>query len=155
MTTGSCSAAEATARQFFADLQRVLRGENVDPYAVMAEDVEFIVTGQTPLSGVWHGMKSIREAFLPQARSRMGHAPGHGLFPIRFIAEGNDVAVIARGRGSSITGYPYNNSYVFWFTVANGKVVRYIEDFDSSLAWQAIFRCHLEPAAGGAHQSTE
>ena len=139
------SAAEAVARQFFLDMARVLRGESVDPYAVMAEDVEFIVTGQTPLSGLWRGMKTVREDFLPQARPRMGRAPGHGVFPLEFIAEGNDVAVIARGRGSSSTGMPYNNSYVFWFTVLDGKVVRYVEDFDSSLAWRVIFACHLEP----------
>ncbi len=146
MSNPSTSTAEAVARRFFSDLECVLRGEDADPYAVMAEDVEFIVTGQTPLSGVWQGMKLIREQFLPQARLRMGHEPGHGLFPIRFIAEGNEVAVVARGRGSSNTGQPYNNSYVFWFTVVDGKVARYVEDFDSSLAWQAIFRCHLEPA---------
>ena len=143
-------AADATAatlavvRQFFADLKAALNGEPVNPYATMADDVEFVVTGQTPLSGTWRGMRSVMEDFLTAASPLMGRAPGHGLQPTEFIAEGNHVVVLARGRGSNAIGAPYNNSYFLWFDVENGRITRYIEDFDSSLAWRAIFRCHLE-----------
>jgi ketosteroid isomerase-like protein len=83
------------------------------------------------------------EDFLPRASPLMGRAPGHGLFPLEFIAEGNRVAVLARGRGSNVLGMPYNNSYFLWFEVEGGMITRYIEDFDSSLAWRIIFRVHL------------
>jgi ketosteroid isomerase-like protein len=135
---------ETVVRQFFADLKAALHGEAVNPYRTMADNVEFVVTGQTPLSGTWHGMRAVMEDFLPKASPLMGRAPGHGLFPLEFIAEGNRVAVLARGRGSNVLGMPYNNTYFLWFEVRDGFITRYIEDFDSSLAWRIIFRVHLE-----------
>jgi ketosteroid isomerase-like protein len=135
---------EAVVREFFADLKSALNGDNVNPYRTMAENVEFVVTGQTPLSGTWRGMRAVMEQFLPVASPLMGRAPGHGLFPLEFIAEGNRVAVLARGRGSNVLGMPYNNTYFLWFEVQGGLITRYIEDFDSSLAWRIIFRAHLE-----------
>jgi ketosteroid isomerase-like protein len=134
----------AVVNQFFADLRDALKGIDINPYRTMAEDVEFVVTGQTPLSGTWHGINAVMNEFLPAASPRMGRAPGHGLFPLEFIAEGECVAVLARGRGSNIAGLPYNNTYFLWFEVRNGAITRYVEDFDSSLAWRSIFRCHLE-----------
>jgi hypothetical protein len=136
----------AVVKQFFVDLRAALNGAEVNPYATFSEDVEFVVTGQTPLSGTWRGMRAVLEEFLPAASPLMGRAPGHGLFPLEFIAEGNRVAVLARGRGSNTLGMPYNNTYFLWFEVENGFITRYIEDFDSSLAWRVIFRCHLEEA---------
>jgi ketosteroid isomerase-like protein len=135
---------ETVVRQFFADLKAALHGEAVNPYRTMADNVEFVVTGQTPLSGTWHGMRAVMGDFLPKASPLMGRAPGHGLFPLEFIAEGNRVAVLARGRGSNVLGMPYNNTYFLWFEVQGGFITRYIEDFDSSLAWRIIFRVHLE-----------
>jgi ketosteroid isomerase-like protein len=137
-------ASVAVVRQFFDDLRAALNGEPVNPYRTMSDDVEFVVTGQTPLSGTWHGMRSVMEDFMAQASPLMGRAAGHGLIPLEFIAQGRQVAVLARGRGSNAVGLPYNNSYFLWFDVENGRITRYIEDFDSSLAWRAIFRCHLE-----------
>jgi ketosteroid isomerase-like protein len=134
----------AVVQQFFADLRAALNGADINPYRTMSDDVEFVVTGQTPLSGTWHGMRAVLEEFLTAASPLMGRAPGHGLFPLEFIAEGSRVAVLARGRGSNTLRMPYNNSYFLWFEVRDGLITRYVEDFDSSLAWRAIFHCHLE-----------
>lgn len=142
----SATAGIEVVKQFFADLRAVFHGANLNPYRTFSDDVEFVVTGQTPLSGTWRGMRSVMEDFFPKASPLMGRAPGHGLIPLEFIAEGNRVAVLARGRGSNVLGLPYNNTYFLWFDVEQGRITRYIEDFDSSLAWRAIFRCHLEEA---------
>ena len=138
------AASIAVVRQFFADLRAALNGEPVNPYRTMSDDVEFVVTGQTPLSGTWRGMRSVMEDFMARASPLMGRAAGHGLYPLEFIAQDRQVAVLARGRGSNAVGLPYNNTYFLWFDVEDGRITRYIEDFDSSLAWRAIFRCHLE-----------
>ncbi len=143
-TGGASGDGVAVVRQFFADLRATLNGAEINPYRTMADNVEFVVTGQTPLSGTWHGMRAVMEEFLPAASPLMGRGPGHGLIPLEFIAEGNCVAVLARGRGSNAVGMPYNNTYFLWFEVQGGLITRYIEDFDSSLAWRVIFRCHLE-----------
>ena len=144
------SEAETVVRQFFDDLRAALNSADINPYCTMSDDVEFTVTGQTPLSGTWHGMAAVLREFLPAASPLMGRAPGHGLFPLEFITGGERVAVLARGRGSNAVGQPYNNTYFLWFEVKNGRITRYVEDFDSSLAWRVIFRCHLEEAAGPA-----
>jgi len=142
--SGETGASVAIVRQFFADLRAALNGEPINPYRTFSDDVEFVVTGQTPLSGTWRGMKAVMEDFFAQASPLMGRADGHGLFELEYIAEGGQVAVLARGRGSNAIGVPYNNTYFLWFDVRDGRITRYFEDFDSSLAWRAIFRCHLE-----------
>src|SRR4051812_47873204 len=106
---------EGVGRQFFADSTAALKGENDNPYRMMSDDVEFIVTGQTPLSGTWRGMRAVMEDFLVAASPLMGRGRGHGLFPVDFISEGHRVAVLARGRGSNALGVPYNNTYFLWF----------------------------------------
>src|SRR5688572_30669037 len=92
-------ASVAIVRQFFADLRAALNGEPINPYRTFSDDVEFVVTGQTPLSGTWRGMKSVMEDFFAQASPLMGRADGQGLFQLEYIAEGRQVAVRARGRG--------------------------------------------------------
>ncbi len=148
MSENTTAGSVAVVQQFFADLRAVFHGEQINPYRTFSDDVEFVVTGQTPLSGTWRGMRAVLEEFLPVASPLMGRAQGHGLVPLEYITEGRSVVVLARGRGSNTLGMPYNNTYFLWFDVENGFITRYIEDFDSSLAWRAIFRCHLEETGG-------
>ena len=51
----------------------------------------------------------------------------------RFIAEGDHVAVEARGANTTKAGRPYCNSYCFVFRVADGKLAEVTEYMDSEL----------------------
>jgi ketosteroid isomerase-like protein len=128
---------------FLTDIIATQEGRAQDYLSHMDEDVIFTIAGQTPLSGTYHGVKAVREKFRARAKVVMGRRLGYGLIPTDYIGEGEELVVLARGRGGSLDGFPYNNTYFLYFRVKNGKIVHYTEDFDSSLAWRAIFQCHL------------
>ena len=52
----------------------------------------------------------------------------------RFIADGDHVAVEARGANITRDGRPYYNSYCFVFRLADGKLAELTEYMDSELA---------------------
>lgn len=141
MTTAVC--AREVVLGFIADITAAHAGEAIDPFRRFAEDGVMIIPGTTPLSGTWRKSRFYTD-FLPRAMQLMGTKAGQGFCPTRVVAEGSKVAVIARARGSAISGRPYNNVYFLFFEVRDGLIVRYFEGFDSSLAYQAIFDVHLE-----------
>jgi ketosteroid isomerase-like protein len=51
----------------------------------------------------------------------------------RFIADGDHVAVEARGANTTRDGRPYCNNYCFVFRVADGKLAELTEYMDSEL----------------------
>ena len=51
----------------------------------------------------------------------------------RFIADGDHVAVEARGANTTKAGVPYCNTYCFVFRVADGKLAELTEYMDSEL----------------------
>ncbi len=144
----SNSAAEGETRrvvdQFLEQLSPSRTGDRKNFIELLHDDVVFTVTGQTPLSGTYRGIEDVRENFHKRAAPLMGHAPSYGLFPTGYIEEGDDLVVLAKGRGGNLKGAPYNNTYFLYFRVKEGRIIHYIEDFDSSLAWRSIFQCHLE-----------
>jgi ketosteroid isomerase-like protein len=127
---------------FIADITAAHAGEAIDPFRRFADDGVMIIPGTTPLSGEWR-KPSFYTEFLPRAMQLMGTKPGQGLCVSRVIAEGNRVVVLARGRGSAISGRPYNNNYFLFFAVRDQEIVRYFEGFDASFAYQAIFDRYL------------
>lgn len=139
-----CSPARRVVQRFLADLSAVAAGEKSSYLEHCHPDVVFTVTGQTPLSGTYRGVAEVVERFRSRATVVMGRRPGYGLIATQFIEEGEEIVVLARGRGGNVLEQPYNNSYFLYFRVSDGRIVHYIEDFDSSLAWRAIFKCHLE-----------
>jgi len=132
---------------FIADINAAHSGEVIDPFRRLAADGIMTVPGRSPLSGDWNRARIYSE-FLPCAAQLMGREPGQGLFPTRVIADGERVVVLARGRASARDGHPYNNTYFLYFEVREGRIYRYFEGFDSSLAHQAIFGVNLIRAAG-------
>ena len=51
----------------------------------------------------------------------------------RFIADGDYVAVEARGSNVTKAGVPYNNNYCFVFRLADGKLAEVTEYMDTEL----------------------
>ena len=109
---------------------------NADPALfidAMAEDVVWIVTGQSQWSRRFEGKAALQNDLV---------RPLFALFatPYRNLAEriiaddeGN-VAVLAKGEVRTKTGMDYNNDYCFVLRMENGKIVEVREYMDSALA---------------------
>ncbi|SIN65077.1 hypothetical protein SAMN02745824_1470 [Parasphingorhabdus marina DSM 22363] len=55
-----------------------------------------------------------------------------------IVADGQHVAVQAKGNAETHEGERYDNDYCFIFTLRNGKIVKVVEYMDTILADQAL-----------------
>lgn len=59
-----------------------------------------------------------------------------------IIADGDHVAVQAKGNAETVEGNRYDNDYCFVFTMKDGKIVKVVEYMDTILADQALGNGH-------------
>ena len=116
--------------------------------ASLADDAKWIVTGQYSWSRTFAGKESILRDLhghvgsLLAARTRtVAH---------RFIADGDCVAVEARGDNVTKTGVRYDNEYCLVFQFEDGKIKEIREYCDSVLTEKALgkFPVGTSAAAG-------
>jgi ketosteroid isomerase-like protein len=98
--------------------------------APLAEDVRFSLIGATRFSGTFTGKTTYEKLLRDLTPLFDGRAI---LTPINFIAEGDSVVVELRGKSTTATGKPYNNTYCIVFRFANGKVQEIKEYLDTEL----------------------
>lgn len=134
------------AENYFSSLRQALAGIDANPLADFDSDITLILTGQTPISGIYKGMEEIA-GLLGKLQEKFVSKPGLGLYPYRYIVEDNRVAVLAKGRSETKQGQPYNNHYFILMEIKAGKIIRIIEDPDAALIMTSVFDCHLSPAA--------
>ena len=63
---------------------------------------------------------------------------GIAITPSNFIADGDFVAMQAKGKSTTKSGKPYDNTYCQVFQVVNGKVQRVTEYLDTELVTEAF-----------------
>jgi ketosteroid isomerase-like protein len=97
----------------------------------MADDFCWTVTGSTQWSKTYAGKQAVIDGVLAPLRLRL--TPPIIVVGHRFIADGDYVAVEARGQNTTKAGVPYNNTYCFVFRVANGKLREVTEYMDTAL----------------------
>ena len=105
--------------------------ENGDIGAVdrlLADDGDFWVIGQHAIAG----NKTKRE-FLPLVQNMIDIMGNMKFHVEHVVAEGDKVAVAARGEMCTKTGVPYNNTYHFLLCVRDGKIQSSREYFDTEL----------------------
>jgi ketosteroid isomerase-like protein len=102
----------------------------------MADDVSWTVTGQTPWSKTYRGKGAVLGDLLGALRSRL--ADRYRAAAQRIIADGDYVAVQARGQATTRAGLPYNNEYCFVFRLENGAIKEITEYLDTHLAMTAL-----------------
>jgi len=107
------------------------------PFAdAMAEDFRWTVTGSTTWSRTYEGKQAVLSELLAPLRARIKdrlrtHAQ-------RIIADGDYVAVEARGENTTTAGKPYNNRYCFVFRVSGGRLKEVTEYCDTELVTSAL-----------------
>jgi ketosteroid isomerase-like protein len=104
--------------------------------ANMADDVRFTLIGTTKYSGVFNGKQELISKLLAPLTAQL--EGGISLTPDNFIAEGDYVAMQARGKANTKSGKSYNNTYCQVFRIVNGKVQEVTEYLDTELVTSAF-----------------
>jgi uncharacterized protein len=105
---------------------------NTGPFGdAMADDFSWTIIGSTPWSRTYRGKETVvRELMTPLFDQ---FADRYTNFAQRFIAEDNYVVVQCRGRVTTKSGEPYNNSYCYVIRLADGKLKELTEYLDTQL----------------------
>ena len=102
----------------------------------LADDACWIVTGQYSWSHEFRGRDAIQNGLMGHFRSFFAERPRTLAF--NFIADGDYVAVEARGDNVTKTGQRYDNHYCLVFRIENGKIRQIKEYCDSTLVERVL-----------------
>jgi uncharacterized protein len=108
-------------------------------FDLLAEDVVWTITGKSPISKTY----SSRTQFITEAIIPLNQRLKEKIKPnVRAIyAEGDTVIVLWDGRATAKDGLPYNNTYSWYLTVKNGKIIvatAFFDTIDLAYIWNRI-----------------
>jgi ketosteroid isomerase-like protein len=101
-------------------------------FDAMAEDIVWIIEGQSRYSRRYEGKAAIQNELAPALFANFANDYRNTADAI--IAEDDRVVVLARGEVKTVRGEDYNNSYCFVLTMRDGKIVELREYMDTALA---------------------
>ncbi len=102
----------------------------------LADDACWVVTGQNSWSHEFRGREAILNGLMGHFRSFFAVRPRTVAF--NFIADGDYVAVEARGDNVTKTGQRYDNHYCMVYRIENGKIKEIKEYNDSDLVERVL-----------------
>src|ERR1700716_460495 len=102
----------------------------------LAEDACWTVTGQNSWSQQFKGRDAIMNGLMGYICSFFAERPRTVAF--NFIADGDYVAVEARGDNVTKTGQRYDNQYCMIWRIENGKIKQIKEYCDSTLVERVL-----------------
>ncbi len=127
----------AENKQLIQNMFAELSKGNAEAFlANMADNVRFTIIGTTKYSGTCNGKQELINKVLAPLTSQLDG--GITLTPENFIADGDYVAMQARGKATTKSGKSYNNTYCQVFRITNGKVQEVTEYLDTELVTSAF-----------------
>jgi ketosteroid isomerase-like protein len=102
----------------------------------MADNIRFTIIGTTKYSGTFNGKQELISKLLAPLTAQL--EGGLTITPDNFIADGDYVAMQARGKSTTKTGKSYNNTYCQVFRLTNDKVQEVTEYLDTELVTSAF-----------------
>ena len=102
----------------------------------LADDASWIVTGQYSWSHEFRGREAILHGLMGHFRSLFAVRPRTVAF--NLIADGDFVAVEARGDNVTKAGLRYDQQYCMVFRIENGKIKQIKEYCDSALVERVL-----------------
>ena len=102
----------------------------------LADDASWIVTGQYSWSHCFKGREAILNGLMGHFRSLFAERPR--TIGYNFIADGDYVAVEARGDNVTRAGLRYDNQYCMVFRIEGGKIREIREYCDSTLVERVL-----------------
>lgn len=104
----------------------------------MADDVRFTLIGTTKYSQTFNGKQELVSKLLTPLTAEL--EGGLTITPDNLIADGDFVAMQARGKSTARNGKPYNNTYCQVFRILNGKIQEVTEYLDTELVTSVFGR---------------
>jgi ketosteroid isomerase-like protein len=127
----------AENKQFISNMFAELSKGNGDAFLnALADDVSFTIIGSTKYSGTFKGKQELINKLLAPLNAQI--EGGMTITPDNLIADGDFVAMQARGKALSKNGRRYDNTYCHVFRFANGKVQQVTEYPDTELITSAF-----------------
>jgi uncharacterized protein len=127
-----------TNKDRLRDVYTAVSAGDAEPLlAALADDVEWTIIGSTRLSGTLRGKQDVLDGLLRPLAARLA-GPIRFTFD-RFIADGDDVVMLATAEATAVTGLPYNNTYCIVATFEHGKIRRMTDYVDTELITKALF----------------
>ncbi len=120
-------------QEAFVDLAK---GDGRRFIACMADDFVWRMMGSTSWSGTYAGKEAVRKELLAPLFDRF--ADRYTNEALRFIAEDDYVVVECRGRVTTKSGRPYNNTYCYVCRFEGGLMRELTEYMDTELVSQAL-----------------
>jgi len=134
-TIGSMSTTEnkQLMQRIFAELARGNGKPFVDS---LADDICWHIIGTTSWSGTYRGKQAVQSDLLQPLFAQF--ADRYSNTAQRFVAEDDIVVVECRGRVTTRSGKPYNNTYCWVCRIAGGKLAELYEYMDTELVATAL-----------------
>jgi ketosteroid isomerase-like protein len=127
----------AENKQFISNMFAELSKGNGDAFLnALADDVSFTIIGSTKYSGTFKGKQELINKLLAPLNAQV--EGGMTITPDNLIADGDFVAMQARGKALSKNGRRYDNTYCHVFRFANGKIQEVTEYLDTELITSAF-----------------
>lgn len=127
----------AENKQFIANMFAELSKGNSEAFLnALADDVRFTIIGSTKYSGTFNGKQDLIARLLAPLAAQVEGAMS--ITPDNLIADGDFVAMQARGKALSKNGERYDNTYCHVFRLAGGKVKEVTEYLDTELVTRAF-----------------
>ena len=98
-------------------------------FDLLADDMEWTITGSSPISKTYAGRKQFLEEVIAPLNERLSVQ----IVPrVRGIyADGDMVIALWDGTATAKDGKQYNNTYSWYMTMKNGRIVKVVAFFDT------------------------
>ncbi|EQA45735.1 SnoaL-like domain protein [Leptospira broomii serovar Hurstbridge str. 5399] len=120
-------------KRIFSGLEK---GDGKPLLLSLSNDFSWTIIGSTAWSKTYRGRKTVRTELLDPLFSRFADLYTNSAH--RFIAEGEYVVVECRGRVTTKSGLPYNNTYCWVVKIEDGRLKELTEYLDTELLTKAL-----------------
>lgn len=120
---------------------RTLKNDDMETFlALMHDDIEMNLSGNTPLSGHIKGKEMLLEKVYPNLMEKLDFENFSFCTRWRIMCAGGDrVTAIMEAKGKTLAGKPYDQRYCHIFQIDKKKVSHLWEFFDTELVRSSLF----------------
>jgi ketosteroid isomerase-like protein len=125
-------------RQLLQDVfDRMARGDTRALVEAMSDDFRWVFPGNWSWSGTWEPKQVVLDGLLRPLMAQLVDYRGTADL---ILADGDRVVVQARGYATTKRGERYDQTYLYVFRVADGRLTEVVEHCDTALVERVLDR---------------